>query len=80
METTWIDPEEKAYNTRNGSHWRSGRRARALCADGVVRTIVVGIPDTYFSIPGHTNVKGRRVVGYVYLDNGVVHFSSPVLS
>lgn len=67
---TWLDPEELAYPA--GSLRQSRRRAWARCSDGVRRTIKVGIPDTYFSIPGWTRVRrnGKQVTiaGYVTSD------------
>lgn len=35
---------------------------------------ITGEPDTYFSIPAYTRIKGRRVTGYVYVDNGDYRF------
>ena len=75
--TTSLQSEERAYNTYAGGHSRSNRRARAICADGKVRTITVGIPDTYFSIPGHTRIAGKYVSGFVSVnDDGEFTFSA----
>jgi hypothetical protein len=50
MQRTYLAPEEHAYP--NGGQTR---RCRAICADGKVRVVYAGIPDTYFSIPAHRN-------------------------
>lgn len=62
-EGTWLDPEEMSYP--EGSLRQSRRRAKALCPDGIVRTAVVGIPDTFFSIPARLKARGKTVAGYV---------------
>ena len=61
--------EEYAYGTYTGAHSRSARKARARCEDGKLRVITIGVPDTYFSIPGHTRVKGKYVSGFVSVDS-----------
>jgi hypothetical protein len=66
---TWIGPEQDAYNTRNGGHSRSNRRAIALCPDGKTRTFTCGIPDTFFTIPAHGKINGFYVVGYLSIDD-----------
>ena len=66
---TWLDDERLAYNTPTGSASRSNRRAAALCDDGKVRTFRVGIPDTAFTIPAIGSIKGKRVTGYVSVDD-----------
>jgi hypothetical protein len=71
---TWLDPEELAYNTRTGGHSRSRRKARVLCSDGRYRTVTVGIPDTYYTIPGHGRINGRYVSGVVYTEDGEFRF------
>jgi hypothetical protein len=63
MTATSLDPEELAYPY--GSLNQSRRRARVLCADGVVRKAIVGIPDTYFSIPARLKANGKTVSGFV---------------
>lgn len=61
---TNIDPESYAYNTYSGSQWRSNRRGKVLDEDGeTIVNVVLGIPDTSFTIPAHTASKRRR--GYV---------------
>jgi hypothetical protein len=62
---TYIEPEERAYNTPTGTHWRSNRKARVLCADGKRRIVTIGIPSSYFTIPGHDS-RGR--VGFVSVE------------
>jgi hypothetical protein len=62
---TWIEPEELAYNTYSGTHWGSGRRAAALCNDGKVRIIRIGIPSMWFAIPGHDS---RGNTGAITMD------------
>lgn len=71
---TWLDEESLAYNTANGGHWHSNRRAKAVCSDGKLRTVVCGIPDTYFSIPGHCKIDGKTVTGHLYISENVVSF------
>jgi hypothetical protein len=71
---TWLDPEERAYNTSTGSASGSNRKCCALCVDDRVRTFRVGIPDTYFSIPAIGKVFGKYIKGYVYVDAGTLHF------
>lgn len=60
---TKLDPEEYAYPA--GSLRQSRRKCRAMFPDGVIRTVTVGIPDTYFSIPAFGRVAGKYVAGYV---------------
>lgn len=70
---TYIDPEERAYNTYSGAHSRSGRHGRALFPDGVIRAVTLGIPDTYFSIPAHGRIKGKYVSGFITCDENEVY-------
>ena len=53
MKRTYLAPEEHAY-----PHGGQTRRCRAICADGKIRVVYAGIPDTYFSIPAHR--RGRK--------------------
>lgn len=62
---TWIGPEEHAYNTYSGAHSGSNRRGRVRFPDGKIRTVTLGVPDTYFSIPAHGRVNGKYVSGVV---------------
>lgn len=67
---TWCEAECFAY-----PHGGPTRRCRAICAvDNVMRVVFVGIPDTYFSIPGYAKIKGKRVRGYVTLNDDVYMF------
>lgn len=68
---TWIDPEEMAYPS---GAINAGRKAKVICADGVLRTAKIGIPDTAFSIPGYVNIKRRSIAGYLYLEDGAAFF------
>jgi hypothetical protein len=46
--------------------WGTYVRARAMCADGKVRTVRVSeMPDTFFSIPAAVKVRGKTVSGYI---------------
>lgn len=67
---TWLEAEELAYNTYSGTHWGSGRRCKALFPDGKARIVRIGIPDTYFSIPGHDSRGNKGCVTFDELDNG----------
>ncbi len=42
--------------------------SNVLCEDGKTRTIVVGEPDTFFSVPGRTQERGKTVTGFVSYD------------
>lgn len=33
-----------------------------------------GHPDTFFSIPAVTKIKGKRITGYLTTDDGIVYF------
>ena len=73
MKTTSLDPEEYAYPA--GSLRSSRRFAMARCPDGKVHRVKIGLPDTFFSIPGTCQVRGVRVAGYVcFADDGEVEF------
>lgn len=62
---TWIGNEQAAYCTPTGTHWGSRRRGLVRFPDGKLRRVTLGIPDTWFSIPGHDS-RGR--VGFVTSD------------
>ena len=61
---TQLQGEEAAYP--NGAQRRKGK---AIFPDGTVKTVYAGIPDTFFTIPAHTTMKGKRIKGYLSLDN-----------
>lgn len=66
MLLTYLAPEEHAY-----PHGRRTRRCKAICPDGKIRVVWAGIPDTYFTIPAHTRIKGKYARGYLSLrDDG----------
>ncbi len=65
MENTYIGPEQDAYNTYSGAHTGSGRKGRVRFPDGKIRTVTLGVPDTFFSIPAHGRIDGRYVSGFV---------------
>jgi len=66
---TWLQPEEAAHV--GGMK----RRGAAMLPDGKVRRVYVGLPDSFFSAPAYTRVKGRYVRGFVMLDDdGVLRF------
>ena len=60
--STWIDPEELAYNSYSGAPTRSNRRGRVRFPDGKLRIVRLGVADTFFSIPAKP-AHGR--VGFV---------------
>lgn len=66
---TWLEPEELAYVSPTGNHWPSRRRCRAMCEDGRPRIITIGVPDTWFTIPGHDSYNR---VGYITIDDDSV--------
>jgi len=58
---TWLEGEEFSYP----SDGRCGRKALATCEDGKKRIISCGMADTFFSIPGHVKINGKRVKGFL---------------
>jgi hypothetical protein len=68
---TWLQAEEFAYP--NGGQTRKGK---ALCADGQLRAVRAGIPDTFFSIPAHARIKGRYTAGYLTIDEAGLKFTA----
>lgn len=56
---TWIDEEEKAYNLPLA---RSMRQGVVRFADGKLRKVRLGVPDTFFTIPARSS-EGKH--GYV---------------
>jgi hypothetical protein len=73
--TTFVMSEELAYNTYAGGHSRSNRRGRVMFADGKIRTVTLGVADTFFSIPAHARVNGKYVSGFVTSDEGGFKFN-----
>lgn len=71
---TWIDAEELAYPS--GSLRQSRRYGQALCADGKLRRVKLGIPDTFFSIPATCRITGVSVSGFVTYTDNVFRFVS----
>jgi hypothetical protein len=69
MTDTCLQPEEYAY-----PHGGQTRKGRALFADGKVRRVYAGIPDTFFTIPAHTRIAGKYISGYVYSEDNVLRF------
>lgn len=65
---TYIEAEELAYNTPTGSHSRSERKGRVRFPDYSIRSVTLGIPDTYFTIPAHARIRGKYTPGYVSVD------------
>jgi hypothetical protein len=63
---TRLDPEELAYPS--GALRNSRRKARVLCPDERVRTAIVGIPDTAFTIPARLKAFHRTWHGYIAVD------------
>lgn len=59
-----------------GMGWRILAKVQNCpCEDGKPRTVyITGQPDTYFSIPAATRVKGRYVAGYVTSDENGMRF------
>lgn len=47
------------------------------CEDGKARTVyVTGHPDTYFSVPAATRVRGQYVAGFISYDDAGPRFTS----
>lgn len=64
---TGIGPEEDCYPSGSIT---AGRKGRARFPDGRVRVVLLGIPDTWFSIPARAKWNGRTVTGCVMVDDG----------
>ena len=68
---TYLQSEEAAYP--NG---RMARRGLAMWPDGKLRRVWAGLPDTFYSIPAFGYLRGRRVKGFLTLDEeGVLVFT-----
>jgi len=54
-----------------GGIWNTYIGGRAMCSDGVVRTMarINPVADTYLSVPASVRVKGKTVSGYVSVDD-----------
>lgn len=65
---TYIEPEGLAYNTPTGAHSRSNRRGLVRYPDGRILSVILGVPDTYFTIPAHGRLHGKYVSGFVSVD------------
>lgn len=74
MGETYIDDEAKAYNTPNGGHSRSNRKGIVRFADGKLRTVRLGVPDTFFTIPAHATVNGKYASGFVSVNTETEEF------
>ena len=61
---TWLEPEQVCY-----PYARQVRKGKAICEDGVIRTVYAGVADTFFSIPAHTRVRGKYVGGFLTVDS-----------
>ncbi len=64
---TFLDPEDYCYPS--GSIRQSRRKFRAMCPDGIVRTGVCGIADTYFSCPARLKAKGKTITGFIMMEH-----------
>jgi hypothetical protein len=62
---TWVEAEEFSYP--NGGMYRRGY---VRWEDGELRSVLCGIPDTFFSIPAVGKIHGIRVKGYVTCRDG----------
>jgi len=75
MAQTRIDPEEFAYPA--GSIRQSRRKGLAIFPDGKIRTVTLGIPDTYWTIPARAKARGKTLSGFVsFKDDGELHFNA----
>ena len=54
-----------------GGIWNTYIGGRAMCSDGVVRTVsrINPAADTFFSVPASVQVKGKTVRGYVTISD-----------
>lgn len=54
---------------------QAGRKVKALCSDGTVRTATfTAEADTFFTVPARVSVKGRTVSGFVTDWNPIFEF------
>jgi hypothetical protein len=68
---------DKGQILRRG-RWQVAYKAiNVLCSDGVRRTVDhLKEPNTFFSIPGSVQVKGRTVAGYIMSRDDDLIFSA----
>ena len=52
----------------------TGKVTNVKCPDGILRTVNVGIADTVWTRPASVQVKGKRVSGFISIDDGIVCF------
>lgn len=71
---TWIESESFAYTSPSGSVHGSERKGYVRFADGKLRIVKLGVPDTYFTIPakpshgpvGFVTVEGENHAEYTF--------------
>ena len=57
--------------------FRQAIKAKAICADGKIRTFRLGNPDTFFSIPANGKINGISARGFVsHADSGEIEFTA----
>lgn len=67
---TWLQSEEAAY-----PHGRMTRRGYAKWPDGRFRRVWAGVPDTFYTVPAYGRVQGKRVKGFLTVEEGVLIFN-----
>jgi len=67
---TWLQSEEAAY-----PHGRMTRRGLAKWPDGKLRRVWAGISDTFYSVPAYGYLRGKRVKGFLTVEEGVLVFN-----
>lgn len=70
-EGTWIESEEVCY-----PHGGKKRKGRARDSAGKLVAFRAGIADTFFTIPAHRTVEGKRVQGYLSIRDEVLCFNA----
>jgi len=68
---TFIMNEELAYDRPLKE---SDRRGRVRFPDGKLRAVLLGVADTWFTIPARAKVCGRTRHGFVYRDSDSEEF------
>ena len=61
---TYLQSEEAAY-----PHGRMARRGRARWPDGKLRRVWAGLPDTFYTVPAYGYLRGRRIKGFLTVDD-----------